>query len=189
MADSNTTKWALATVIKEELQEQPLEKISISVLCERCHMNRKSFYYHFRDKYDLANWIFDSEVLEQRAQLLQQLLEPRDQEDFWQSMEELCSYFYENRVFYRRVLKGNGQNPFVVHFRSAVGQLLRLQVEQVPDMTCDFMVDSILSILERWLLERDCAPVEDFLENLRQLYLLQYRLILSWAARESVPLD
>ena len=56
-------------------------------------------------------------------------------------------------------------------------------------MTCDFMVDSILSILERWLLERDCAPVEDFLENLRQLYLLQYRLILSWAARESVPLD
>ena len=25
-------------------------------------MNRKSFYYHFKDKYDLVNWIFDTEI-------------------------------------------------------------------------------------------------------------------------------
>ena len=26
-------------------------------------MNRKSFYYHFKDKFDLVNWIFDVEYL------------------------------------------------------------------------------------------------------------------------------
>ena len=27
-------------------------------------MNRKSFYYHFRDKYDLVNWIFYVDFIE-----------------------------------------------------------------------------------------------------------------------------
>ena len=64
MADSNITKQAMATAFKELLQEQSFEKISVSDICDRCHMNRKSFYYHFKDKFDLANWIFDTEFME-----------------------------------------------------------------------------------------------------------------------------
>ena len=57
MADSNITKQALSTALKELMEEQSFEKISVSDICDRCHMNRKSFYYHFKDKYDLANLI------------------------------------------------------------------------------------------------------------------------------------
>ncbi|MEF2795654.1 MAG: TetR-like C-terminal domain-containing protein [Hydrogeniiclostridium sp.] len=32
-------------------------------------------------------------------------------------MELLCSYFYENRNFYRRALRVKGQNSFSEHFR------------------------------------------------------------------------
>ena len=58
MADSNITKNALATSLKKLMREKPFEKISVSDICDDCGMNRKSFYYHFKDKYDLVNWIF-----------------------------------------------------------------------------------------------------------------------------------
>ena len=58
MADSNITKRALAQALKELMQEKSFEKISISDICDRCQMNRKSFYYHFIDKYDFDYFLF-----------------------------------------------------------------------------------------------------------------------------------
>ena len=62
MADSNSTKSALADAMKKLMVRKSFAKISISDLCEECGLNRKSFYYHFKDKYDLVNWIFDTEI-------------------------------------------------------------------------------------------------------------------------------
>ena len=58
MADSNIAKNALAASMKKLMSKNPFSKISVGDICEDCGMNRKSFYYHFRDKYDLVNWIF-----------------------------------------------------------------------------------------------------------------------------------
>ena len=52
MADSNSTKSALADAMKKLMVCKSFAKISISDLCEECGLNRKSFYYHFKDKYD-----------------------------------------------------------------------------------------------------------------------------------------
>ena len=52
MADSNITKSALARALRELMEEQPFEKIQIAQICERCGMNRQSFYYHFKDKFE-----------------------------------------------------------------------------------------------------------------------------------------
>lgn len=49
MADSYITKRALATSLRELMQEQPFDKISVSQICDGCGMNRKSFYYHFKE--------------------------------------------------------------------------------------------------------------------------------------------
>lgn len=64
MPDSNITKKALAMAMKELMEQIPFSKISVSDICEKCGMNRKSFYYHFKDKYDLVNWIFDVEFFQ-----------------------------------------------------------------------------------------------------------------------------
>ena len=53
MAESNITKQALANGLKELMAVHPFEKISIGQICDKCHMSRQSFYYHFKDKYDL----------------------------------------------------------------------------------------------------------------------------------------
>ena len=49
MADSNITKRALASALKELMESTPFTKITVSDICAKCNMNRKSFYYHFKD--------------------------------------------------------------------------------------------------------------------------------------------
>lgn len=63
MADSNITKRAMAAAMKELLRDRPFAKVNVSDICDACGMNRKSFYYHFQDKYELMNWIFFNEYV------------------------------------------------------------------------------------------------------------------------------
>ena len=61
MPEANQTKQAFGDALKELLKTQPFEKVTVSSICEQANMKRTSFYYHFLDKYDLVNWIFDTE--------------------------------------------------------------------------------------------------------------------------------
>ncbi|MGM9640637.1 MAG: TetR/AcrR family transcriptional regulator, partial [Faecousia sp.] len=35
--------------MKDLMNREPFAKISVGDICQACQMNRKSFYYHFRD--------------------------------------------------------------------------------------------------------------------------------------------
>ena len=63
MSDSLITKNAMAESIKELMKKKSLEKITVSDIVQNCGLNRQTFYYHFKDKYDLVNWIYNSEVV------------------------------------------------------------------------------------------------------------------------------
>lgn len=53
---SHTTKKALVQALKDQLLQKPLDKITISDLANHCGINRMTFYYHFKDIYDLVEW-------------------------------------------------------------------------------------------------------------------------------------
>lgn len=164
VADSNITKHALASALKELMEEIPFEKINVAQICEKCGMNRKSFYYHFKDKYDLVNWIFDTDFIE---------LVVKRPDDRWEFIEIGCSYFFKNRNFYRRVLRVTGQNSFAEHFREFLHPLIRIRMERilgykdVPQMCIDFFTDGFVCAIERWLLDKDCMPPEQFVHILK----------------------
>ena len=54
---ANTTKLALEAALKKELLTKSLDKITINELAEDCGISRMTFYYHFKDIYDLVEWI------------------------------------------------------------------------------------------------------------------------------------
>lgn len=129
-------------------------------------MNRKSFYYHFKDKYDLVNWIFDTEFIA--------LIRERP-DDSWEFVEIICDYFYNNRDFYRRALRIRGQNSFPEHFREFLQPLLRDRIEKfigytnVPQICIDFFADGIVCAIGRWLLDKECMPPEKFVTILKTM--------------------
>ncbi|MBR1568007.1 MAG: TetR/AcrR family transcriptional regulator C-terminal domain-containing protein [Lachnospiraceae bacterium] len=58
MALRDRTKNLFADEMEDMLKTTPLENIRVIELCKRCGATPPAFYYHFRDKYELAAWIF-----------------------------------------------------------------------------------------------------------------------------------
>ena len=54
---SKVTKRALEQSLKNLLLKKPLTKITIGDIAEDCGINRMTFYYHFKDIYDLVEWV------------------------------------------------------------------------------------------------------------------------------------
>jgi len=106
MAYSNITKTAMAEAMKKLMNEKPFSKISVGDICEWCGMNRKTFYYHFKDKYDLVNWIFQTEFLE--------MLRVQNYNSGWELLSDICKYLYSERGFYTNALQVEGQNSSVI---------------------------------------------------------------------------
>ncbi len=53
---SQTTKRALEASLKNLLLQKSFDKITIADITEDCGVNRMTFYYHFKDIYDLVEW-------------------------------------------------------------------------------------------------------------------------------------
>ena len=54
----NEMKYALARSLKKLLSTRKLDKITVKDIVEDCGVNRQTFYYYFRDIYDLLEWNF-----------------------------------------------------------------------------------------------------------------------------------
>lgn len=70
------TKKALAESLKNLLLQKPLNKITISDIADDCGINRMTFYYHFKDIYDLVEWTCAEEAA--------QAMEGKKTYDSWQ---------------------------------------------------------------------------------------------------------
>ncbi len=60
MADI-TRNW-IASVMKDLMKHKTIEKIRVTEICRGAGIERPTFYYHFRDKYDLVAWMFCSQA-------------------------------------------------------------------------------------------------------------------------------
>ena len=56
------TKIWIADKMKELMKTKPLDKIRVTEICRVAEIKRPTFYYHFKDKYDLVAWIFLSDA-------------------------------------------------------------------------------------------------------------------------------
>lgn len=59
MSLKDRTKILFADTLTEMMKYKALKDIRVGELCEACGANRRTFYYHFQDKYDLLAWTVD----------------------------------------------------------------------------------------------------------------------------------
>ncbi len=59
---SQITKTALGNSLKGLLEKKPLSKVTVKDVVISCGVNRQTFYYHFKDIYDLLEWMFSQEL-------------------------------------------------------------------------------------------------------------------------------
>ena len=188
MADSNITKNALAVSMKKLMEKKPFSKISVGDICEDCGMNRKSFYYHFRDKYDLVNWIFYVDFIER--------MDWSSCRNEWDMLEAFCSHFYRERLFYQNALQVEGQNSFREYFCGMLRPVLMLLTQNLveegrkKEFYIAFLCEGVLGELVYWLREGSKITPEEFVEDLHDISLGLARKIIAdeAGAQNEIPL-
>ena len=61
---NDITRNAIAATLKQLLGKKPLSRITVSDIAAECGISRMTFYYHFRDIYDLIARMVSSSIME-----------------------------------------------------------------------------------------------------------------------------
>ena len=151
---SNITKRALEQSLKNLLLKKPLTKITISDITADCGMNRMTFYYHFKDIYDLVEWV----CLEDAKRALDQ----KKTYDTWQ--EGLTSIFeavLQNKPFILNVYHTTTQDSIERFLFTTVHDLIlgvvreKAQGTNITEEQIQFIADfykySFVGIMLDWI--------------------------------------
>lgn len=162
------TKEALAASMKELMAKKSFARISISDICEGCGLNRKSFYYHFKDKYDLMNWIFYTDFITLSTEV--------EFDTGWELFSAACHYIYKERTFYHAALQTEGQNSFREYFKESIRDIVSSMFElefgdETDRIIADLISAALLSALDQWLGADNPIEPEKFLNKIKDVML------------------
>jgi len=121
---SQTTKRALEDSLKRLLQKKPLSKITVSEIAEDCGISRMTFYYHFKDIYDLVEWCCAEDV--------QRVLEGKLTFDTWQeAFLNIFQLVRENKPFVINILRGISREQLMNYVGPVVNDMVRTLVDKL----------------------------------------------------------
>ena len=114
---SQVTKRALEQSLKNLLLKKPLTKITINDIAEDCGINRMTFYYHFKDIYDLVEWSCMEDA--------RKALEENKTYDTWQhGFLQIFAAVLENKPFIMNVYRCVHQEQVEKYLKPLVDDLL-----------------------------------------------------------------
>ena len=169
---SQITKRALAASLKNMLLKKPLNKITINDIAEDCGINRMTFYYHFKDIYDLVEWTCEEDAA--RA------LEGKKTYNTWQ--QGFLNIFYavlENKPFIMNVYHSVSREQVEIYlYRVTYDLLIGVVNERSANMSvseddkkfiADFYKFAFVGIMLEWIkndMKADPKQIVDRISNL-----------------------
>ena len=120
---SQVTKRALEQSLKNLLLKKPLTKITINDIAEDCGINRMTFYYHFKDIYDLVEW----SCLEDARRALE---EKKTCETWQQGFLQIFEAVQENKPFVLNVYRCVHREQVEKYLQPLVDRLLLDVIEE-----------------------------------------------------------
>lgn len=168
------TKLWIAEVMKKLMVSKPIEKIRITEICKAAEIERPTFYYHFRDKYDLAAWMFFNSAVDTDVISV---------ESAAKSMNQARREF----IFYERAYEDKSRNPlwlymleyFVKRYSQAAMDILGTDtLDTQTRYSIRLYCYGALGMTREWLLKDKITPAETVVrmmfnsmpESLRRIY-------------------
>lgn len=116
------TQRAIVSAFKEMLKDTPFNKITIADLSNRTGINRQTFYYNFRDIYDLTLFMLEDELLPIIA----------GEKDFSTCMLRIYDYFI-----------GHRQMLLNIYHHIEIGEIHH-RLDPVLNQVAETMVDDVI---------------------------------------------
>lgn len=114
--------------MKNLLLKKPLDKITISDIADDCGISRMTFYYHFRDIFDLVEWVCEEDA--SRA------LEGKKTYDTWQQgFLQILQAVRENKPFITNIYRSVSREQIERYlYRVTYGLLIDVVNEESQGM-------------------------------------------------------
>ena len=169
---SQITKRALAASLKNMLLKKPLNKITINDIAEDCGINRMTFYYHFKDIYDLVEWTCEEDAAK--------ALEGKKTYNTWQ--QGFLNIFYavlENKPFIMNVYRSVSREQVEIYlYRVTYDLLIGVVNERSANMSvseddkkfiADFYKFAFVGIMLEWIKNDMKADPKQIVERISNL--------------------
>lgn len=154
------TKKQLAEALKTAMLHKSFSKISVKDIVEVCGINRKTFYYHFQDIYDLLRWTLD---MDQKEVVLQMF----DSGNFEESMGRIMDHIEKNQYLINCAYDAVGQMGLKQFFATSFFNMSAAIIKQAEkkagrkldpeyrDFLIRFYGEGIACIILDWITEKD----------------------------------
>ncbi|SUP44923.1 TetR/AcrR family transcriptional regulator C-terminal domain-containing protein [Veillonella criceti] len=145
---SNRTKLWIAEAMRQLMTQKSLDKIRVTEICQIANIERPTFYYHFKDKYDLVSWIFFNTIT--NTNILST-----------ESIAKNLATMKQDFLFYKRAYEDTSQTPlwkymfdyFVAKYTQKAQELLATSnLNQELQFDIRFYCYGCVGISREWLL-------------------------------------
>ena len=160
--------------MKELMKKKPIDKIRITEICQAAEIERSTFYYHFKDKYELVAWIFFQSA--ERTNII-------DLHDAADAMKQMKN----EMLFYKRAYEDTSQNALwqymLEYFAAKYAELAKaLSGEETLDAQLLFSIRlycyGAVGMTREWVLRDNLTSAETIVrmmfaampDSLRQIY-------------------
>ena len=167
MGTTDRTKQLLANGLMEFTGEMSFRKIRVGALCQRCGVDRRTFYYHFRDIYDLAAWIFN--------RMVDDYVPEPDGRFRTAGLVRALERIREEPGFYRRTLAEDSQNALGWHIMDHNGRMYETalcRLRGVDSLPCydrfaiSYHCFGSLAMIRRWVFSDFSVSAEILAEQM-----------------------
>lgn len=179
---ANTTQQQIIHGFLKLLHEKPFDKITVKDICELCEINRNTFYYHFRDIYNVLETL-----LLQEQELAKQ--DEREQETFYEEYVRRYHFIIEHRKAVLHLYCSKNRDLILQYFYTITELFVEKYVRKAAEgrklseedvrFAIDFYSNSIIGNILLWLQHGMQEDQEKLI----------YRLSLSYKATIGALLD
>ena len=154
------TKLWIAAAMKRLMAKKSIDEIRVTELCREAEIQRPTFYYHFRDKYELVAWMFCHSAFETDVLSV---------ESATRAMNQMKQDF----LFYKRAYEDNSQNPlweymleyFVERYTREAKRNLHVDtLDTQTQFSIRLYCYGTLGMTREWLLRDNITPAATVVE-------------------------
>ncbi|MDY5060416.1 TetR/AcrR family transcriptional regulator [Staphylococcus simulans] len=139
------TKYTIEQIkstLLDLLDTHPFETITVTMICERTSIGRRTFYNHFSDKFEVID-----EIMNDYTQAMRQAASESTPENFKQGILNGFNFIHENKVVFIKLYKSPLSNLFLTRVGSVITELIEPKLNNAYLQMHNISVQTILVFL------------------------------------------
>lgn len=172
---SLNTKRMLSASLKKFMRKKNLSKITVSEIVADCKVNRKTFYYHFADIYDLLKWTLEEEAIYtvKKIGLFA---------NYKEALNFIIDYITENQHILSCAYDSMGREEMKRFFYDDFVSVMRTLIDDVAndlgkkvsvnyrEFVCRFYTEAVTGMIINWVTDRADGDKEKIIQYLTKIY-------------------